>query len=115
MHTKAVQIELVLDLSTTNFLLSLKKITARKGVLAKIFSDNATNFKGVHTNMRKLFEFFKDGSNNQISDYLVSRFCMGIYYPQIAPTGADYAQWGIKRYFACSRKQTDFNLVAKMR
>lgn len=96
MNTKAVHIELVSDLSTNNFLLSLKRFIARRGVPAKIFSDNATNFKGAHNNMRELFEFFKAKSINQMYDYLSSRSCQWVFIPPNSPHWGGLWEAGVK-------------------
>lgn len=45
--TKAVHIELVTDLSTDAFLRSLRRFVDDRGHVTKIYSDNATNFKGA--------------------------------------------------------------------
>lgn len=42
--TKAVHVELVSDLSTEAFLRALKRYIADRGVVSKIYSDNAKNF-----------------------------------------------------------------------
>ena len=45
--TKAVHFEIVSDLSTNNFLLSLKRFIGRRGMPRKLYCDNATNFVGA--------------------------------------------------------------------
>ena len=44
--TKAVHLEVVFDLSTETFIAALKRFVSRRGIPAKLFSDNATNFVG---------------------------------------------------------------------
>lgn len=46
MSTTAVHIEVVSELTTEKFLESLRGLISRRGLLTKIFSDNAKNFVG---------------------------------------------------------------------
>ena len=46
--TRAVHLELVLDLSAVTFIRCLKRFTARSGLPRKIVSDNAKTFKATH-------------------------------------------------------------------
>ena len=48
LSTRAVQIELVGNLSTDNFLLALRRFISMRGHPKKIFSDSGTNFTGAH-------------------------------------------------------------------
>ena len=73
--TKAVQIELVSDLSTNTFLAALKRLCARRGTPKHMYSDNGTNFKGAARILNEEFlqyktilspEFFKAINNEQI-------------------------------------------------
>lgn len=50
--TKAVHLEVVSDLSTVAFIGCLKRFVARRGVPAKIFSDNGTNFVGASNQLK---------------------------------------------------------------
>jgi len=42
--TKAVHIELCLDLTTNEFMAALRRFCSRRGTPSKIYSDNGTNF-----------------------------------------------------------------------
>jgi len=46
--TKAIHIELCLDLSTEEFLAAFRRFCARRGVPQEVHSDNGTNFVGNH-------------------------------------------------------------------
>lgn len=48
--TKAVHLELVMDLTTAAFLAALKRFAARRGQPRTIYSDNGTNFVGACSN-----------------------------------------------------------------
>lgn len=48
MSSKAIHIELVSELSTDSFLCAFKRLIARRGLPARVYSDNATNFVGAY-------------------------------------------------------------------
>jgi hypothetical protein len=53
MTTKAVHVELVGDLTTESFLNALKRLISRRGMVSKLYSDNATNFIGSKNELQK--------------------------------------------------------------
>jgi hypothetical protein len=53
MTTKAVHVELVGDLTTESFLNALKRLISRRGMVSKLYSDNATNFIGSKNDLHK--------------------------------------------------------------
>lgn len=53
MATKAVHLELVTDLTTQTFILALKRMAARRGCPAHLYSDNGTNFVGTDRELRR--------------------------------------------------------------
>lgn len=59
MVTKAVQVELVSDLTTEAFLACLKWFIARRGNPATIYSDNGRNFIGAKNETREAFNLLK--------------------------------------------------------
>ncbi|XP_066157666.1 uncharacterized protein [Euwallacea fornicatus] len=64
MTTKAVHIELVSNLSTDAFLMTLKRFILRRGNPSIIFSDNASNFLGAKNQLREVHQFFKSKNNS---------------------------------------------------
>ncbi|GBL89184.1 hypothetical protein AVEN_255294-1 [Araneus ventricosus] len=54
--TKAMDLEVVSDLSSAEFMACLEILFARRGKSAKLFSDNATNFVEANTELKKLYE-----------------------------------------------------------
>lgn len=73
--TKAVHLELVSDLTSSAFIAALRRMAARRGAPAHIYSDNGTNFHGAnnilqaeHFNLMSIFNdsFYKEISEMQI-------------------------------------------------
>ncbi|CAG9135063.1 unnamed protein product [Plutella xylostella] len=59
MSTKAVHIELVSDLTTQSFIMALKRLCARRGVVKSMFSDNGKNFVGAAKELQREFQQFE--------------------------------------------------------
>ncbi|XP_065203485.1 uncharacterized protein LOC135833643 [Planococcus citri] len=53
--TRAVHLEMVLDLTTAAFLAALKRFAARRGSPSVIYSDNGTNFTGAASELTQKF------------------------------------------------------------
>ncbi|XP_065204029.1 uncharacterized protein LOC135834119 [Planococcus citri] len=53
--TRAVHLEVVLDLTTAAFLAALKRFAARRGCPLTIYSDNGTNFTGAANELNEKF------------------------------------------------------------
>jgi hypothetical protein len=58
--TKAVHIELVNDLSTSEFMAALRRFVGRRGLPKDIYSDNGTNFVGAKNELAELYAFVKN-------------------------------------------------------
>ena len=70
--TRAVHIELVIDLSTESFIMALERFISRRGLPQTIYSDNGTNFVGTNN----IFE------QNKIESFATSK---AIKWKFIAP------------------------------
>lgn len=53
--TRAVHLELVASLSTDSAIMALRRMAARRGWPATLYSDNGTNFKGADIELRKAY------------------------------------------------------------
>ena len=62
--TKALHLELATDLSTSAFILALKRFMARRGRPRMIYSDNGSNFKGAYNELRNFKDFLKNNDEN---------------------------------------------------
>ncbi|MGR0202227.1 integrase catalytic domain-containing protein, partial [Klebsiella pneumoniae] len=71
MCTKAVHIELVTSLSTNAFFSALDRFIARRGLPARIYSDQGSNFLGAARKLRELYAFLTL-HQQEISDHLTS-------------------------------------------
>ncbi|KAI5726130.1 hypothetical protein M8J77_024237 [Diaphorina citri] len=84
MSTKAIHLEVVTDLSTSAFLAALDRFVARRGLAAKIFSDNGTNFVGAARHLKEVYQLLRQ-SKESISDYLGQREIRWYFNPPNAP------------------------------
>ena len=68
--TRAVNLDLVGDLSTDSFLLALIRVIARSGKPKTIWTDNGTNFIGAE---KKLSILLKDLNQAKIENFLINK------------------------------------------
>lgn len=54
--TKAVHLELVLDLSTAKFLQAFRRFVSRRGLCSDVYSDNGRNFLGAANELRRFLK-----------------------------------------------------------
>ena len=71
LSTKAIHLELVMDLTTEAFIASLKRFIARRGCPETLRTDNGTNFVRARKELNALYELL-DSSTTQDK---ISRFC----------------------------------------
>ncbi|GFW44175.1 integrase catalytic domain-containing protein [Trichonephila clavipes] len=58
--TKAIQIEVVTELTTEAMIATLKRFFSRRGKSASICTDNATNFISASRELQRLYNLIKD-------------------------------------------------------
>lgn len=54
--TRCIHLELVSDMTSGNFLLAFRRFVARRGIVQKIFSDNAKTFKKAEAELKQLLK-----------------------------------------------------------
>ncbi|XP_076549167.1 uncharacterized protein LOC143306370 [Osmia lignaria lignaria] len=54
--TRAIHLELVSDLTASTFIAAYRRFVSRRGICHRLYSDNATTFKGADTELRTMFE-----------------------------------------------------------
>ncbi|XP_039443988.1 uncharacterized protein LOC120424032 [Culex pipiens pallens] len=95
--TKNIHLELVSDLTTEAFLAALDRFVNRRGMVRKIFSDNATNFVGASRSLREMHELFKqDLLMRGIQDLLVPKAIEWSFIPPRAPNFGGLWEAGVK-------------------
>lgn len=82
--TKAVHVELVHQLTTTDFISTLKRFFSRRGQSAVLHSDNATNFRGADAETAKLVKQFND-QQSQIGNFCAERGTTWKFIPPRSP------------------------------
>ena len=86
MSTKAVHMELVSSLSKDDCIMALNRFIARRGMPAKILSDNGTNFLGARNDLIKLNVLLdKTDRDNSLITFVNQRNCEWITIPPRAP------------------------------
>jgi len=78
--TKAVHIELCLDLSTEEFMAALRRFCARRGTPSQIHSDNRTNFVGDNNEFQYIHQLIQN-SKNTISQYAANNNIQWKFFP----------------------------------
>jgi len=79
--TKAIHLEAVSDLSTETFLATLKRFIGRRGCPQKIYSDNATNFKGAQREISEIYTFLHHQVKGPLSNNLTTEGIQWIFIP----------------------------------
>ncbi|UYV69801.1 hypothetical protein LAZ67_7000777 [Cordylochernes scorpioides] len=104
MFSKAINIELVTNLTTEAFLAALRRFIGRSGRPAEINTDNATNFVGAYEDLRKLF-------NSNIHDFASSEEIKWNFIPPSSPHFGGLWEAGIKSVKYHLRRIVDLNAL----
>lgn len=95
--TKAIQIELVSDLSTDKFILALHRFVARRGKPRLICSDNGTNFVGASRKISEMSRFINNKANQcKIIDSAHNEGIRWKFIPPRAPHFGGLREAGVK-------------------
>ncbi|XP_018374629.1 PREDICTED: uncharacterized protein LOC108768626 [Trachymyrmex cornetzi] len=94
--TKAIHLEAVSDLSTAAFLAALRRFIGRRGCPRKIYSDNATNFKGAQRELREACTFFQHQINGPLHNQLLEEGIQWIFIPPYSPHWGGLWEAGVK-------------------
>ncbi|XP_072401151.1 uncharacterized protein [Diabrotica undecimpunctata] len=86
MVTRACHLELVSNLTTESFVLTLKRFISRRGNPSVIFSDNATNFLGSKNQLKEFAQFLRNqDTQNSIKNFLTSSEITWKFIPPHSP------------------------------
>ncbi|XP_018308509.1 uncharacterized protein [Mycetomoellerius zeteki] len=94
--TKAIHLEAVSDLSAAAFLAALRRFISRRGCPRKIYSDNATNFKGVQRELREAYTFVRHEINGSLHNKLLEEGIQWIFIPPYSPHWGGLWEAGVK-------------------
>ncbi|XP_058803296.1 uncharacterized protein LOC131671111 [Phymastichus coffea] len=84
--SKAVHVELAIDLSTEGFLAAFRRFIARKGVPSHVYSDNGTNFVGANNELTKIYRLFDtEAFRAEINNYAISKRIEWHFNPPLSP------------------------------
>ncbi|XP_039309090.1 uncharacterized protein LOC105201565 [Solenopsis invicta] len=94
--TKAIHLEAVSDLSTEAFLATLKRFIGRRGCPQKIYSDNATNFKGAQREISEMYTFLQQQVKGSLHKKLLEEGLQWIFIPPYSPHWGGLWEAGVK-------------------
>ena len=97
MVTKATHFETVSDLSAATLIAALKRFFARRGKSLFIFSDNATNFKGANSELKRLLALASP-PNLEVPNFLSSEGVTWRFLPPRAPNFGGLWESGVKSF-----------------
>ncbi|GBO31665.1 hypothetical protein AVEN_22673-1 [Araneus ventricosus] len=95
--TKAVHFELVTDLTSEAFIACLKRFFARRGKSSIVYSDNATNFVGAQSELKRSSYMLKKPDEN-VSAYLASEEIKWKFSPPRSPNFGGLYEAGVKSF-----------------
>ncbi|XP_062538586.1 uncharacterized protein LOC134206864 [Armigeres subalbatus] len=97
MSTRAIHLEAVSNLSSESFMAALQRFISRRGLVQKLYSDNATNFEGANNQMCRLVELFNDEQHmRNISEYCAPRGIEWSFIPPRSPHFGGIWEAGVK-------------------
>lgn len=95
--TKAIHLELVTDLTSEALIATLKRFFARRGKCSCIFSDNAGNFIGANSELKRLQKLVSNPDNN-LANYLISENINWKFIPPRSPNFGGLWESGVKSF-----------------
>ena len=103
--TKAIHLELVMDLSTEAFISALKRFISRRGVPATLITDNGTYFVGARRELEDLYKLLNARSSQEsVSQYLLSHRINWTHSPARSPHFGGIWEAGVKQMKALLHK-----------
>ncbi|GFW17215.1 integrase catalytic domain-containing protein [Trichonephila clavipes] len=93
--TKAIHLELLSNLTTDALIATLKRFTSRRSTCSKIYTDNATNFVGANSILKKLHKLINFPDEN-LAKYFVSENIDWKFIPPKSPHFGELWEAGVK-------------------
>ncbi|GBN24424.1 hypothetical protein AVEN_39034-1 [Araneus ventricosus] len=97
LSTKAIHLDFVSDLTSDAFIACLKRFFSRRGKSSKIFSDNAKNFVGASTELKKLYKMVSH-PNETLANFLLSENIEWKFIPPRSPNFGGLWETGVKSF-----------------
>ena len=96
--TKSVHLELVMDLSTDEFLAGLRRFVARRGRPALLLTDNSTNFVGAKKELEDFYHLLSSQPTQEsVSQYLFDNHIEWSHSPARSPHFGGIWEAGVKQ------------------
>lgn len=110
--TKAIHLELTMDLTTTSFLEAFKRFISRRGFPTAIFSDNSKTFTGASTNLTDFQNWLlKVRLDPAVSDYLAKHKVSWQFIPPNSPHHGGLWERAVQSFKHHFRKLAKTNLL----
>ncbi|XP_038210263.1 uncharacterized protein LOC119831089 [Zerene cesonia] len=96
MVTKAIHLEAISDLSAQGFIAGFKRLVARRGSVANMWSDNGTNFVGAAKELRHLVAIEQSSAAVEIREWIGNQGTNWHFIPPHAPNFGGLWEAGVK-------------------
>ena len=83
--SRATHLELVSDMTTSAFIATLDRFTARRGLPAEIFSDNGSNFLGARSELQDIYHLIRSSAKDTIVNWAAAKGIQWHFSPGRAP------------------------------
>jgi hypothetical protein len=94
--TKAIHLELVGDHTAESFKNCLKRMMARRGIVANLYSDNGTNFVGTDRELKETYFLLQQDKVDSIKCFLADRSINWHFIPPHSPHMGGIWEAGVK-------------------
>jgi hypothetical protein len=94
--TKAIHLELVGDHTAESFKNCLKRMMARRGIVANLYSDNGTNFVGTDRELKETYFLLQQDKVDSIKCFLADRNINWHFIPKHSPHMGGIWEAGVK-------------------
>ncbi|GBN90505.1 hypothetical protein AVEN_67660-1 [Araneus ventricosus] len=95
--TKAIHLEIVTDLTSNALIATLKRFFARRGKCTCIFSDNAGNFVGTNSELKRLQKLMSN-PDDKLTNYLTTESINWKFIPPRSPNFGGLWESGVKSF-----------------
>ena len=95
--TRAIHLELVMDLTTEAFIAAFTRFISRRGRPDNLYSDDGTNFVGASNEMKEFYAFYETKQTQKVlADFFSGKEIMFNFNPPRAPHHGGLWEAGVK-------------------